>query len=162
MNSHNLIQLGIREYLSNNLPGGYIVKYETAVIDQDNSFATEEFFNTLFVSPGKLPDILICLDERGTRCSYRSAVDHNRVGESVILGFYYSRDILSALEKNILDSVMSVDADEIGRSTVEALADYQEYGYTNSYKTVKIQLLGQDEAVRLMEAEPEQIEEVEE
>ena len=156
-NSQNLIQVGIREYLGANLPGGYIVQYETELIDQSNTFATEEFFNNLFISNATLPDILICLDEKGTRCAYRASVDHNRVGDSMILGFYYTKDILSALEKEILDSVMAVDADEIGKGTVDALADYQEYGYSNSYSTVTIQLLGQAEAASILQRETEEM-----
>lgn len=151
--SQNLILLGMREALSNGLPAGYFVNIETELIRQEGTYATEEYFNSFFVERKKLPEVLICLDEKETRCSYRAAVDHNRVGEINIIGYYYSKDILRAVEKEILSCTLSVDAEEIGRSTVEALADFEEYGYTNNYKSVNVKLIDPKEAAELLQVE---------
>ncbi|MDO4491332.1 MAG: substrate-binding domain-containing protein [Lachnospiraceae bacterium] len=157
--SQSLALLGMREYINGNLPKGYFVNVETELIPQESSFATEEYINSMFVSSAPLPDIMICLDERGTRCSYLSAVDHNRVGETAIVGYYSSKDTLAALEKGILDSILSVDAEEMGKSSVEVLLDYQEYGYANTYNTVKIQLLDKEDAARILERDRDNTEE---
>lgn len=149
--SQNLILLGMRESLKKGLPSGYFVNIETELIDQGSSYAAEEYFNTLFVSEKNLPEILVCLDERETRCAYLSAVDHNRVGETVMIGYYYSEDILSAVEKQVLDCTLAVDASEIGRGAVDALLDCEEYGLTNSYQAVNVELLGQKEAEKLLQ-----------
>lgn len=154
--SQNLTLMGLREYVNDHLPEGYYVEFTTELISQNSSFATEEYFNNLFVSGGKLPDVLICLDEGGTRCSYLAAVDHNRVGETKIIGYYYSKDILTALEKGIFDAVLSVDAEAIGRGAAEALMDYQEYGYTNSYRTAAVRLLGQEDAAFMLKQKEEE------
>lgn len=151
--SQNLILLGMREAISKGLPPGYYVNIETELINQEGTYATEEYFNSFFVSRKDLPEVLICLDEKETRCSYRSAVDHNRVGELDMIGYYYSKDILRAVEKEILSCTLSVDAEEIGRSTVDALADFEEYGYTNSYKAVSVKLIDPQEASEILKEE---------
>lgn len=152
-NDQEQILYSVRQYLNANLPVGYYIEVTPQLIPLDTAYATEAFFNDMFVSSELLPHILICLDERGTKSSYQAAVDHNRVGETVIIGYYFSKDILSALEKEIVDSVLYVNAEEMGNDAVAALLDYQEYGYTNNYVAVGVELIGRKEAVEILRKE---------
>lgn len=154
--SQERIILGMRQYLKDKLPVGYYVDINPQLISQGAAYATEEFFNDMFVSAERLPAVLICLDERGTKCSYRASVDHNRVGETVIIGYYYSKDILSALDKQTLDSVLYVDAEEMGNSAVDALVDFQNFGYMNSYKIVSVKMMGHEEAAEMIRKNKEE------
>lgn len=149
--SQNLILLGIRETLDKELGKEHKVSVETRAVDNSRSFSSEESIRDIFLDSERLPDILVCLSAVHTRCAYQAAVDHNKVGTLQILGYYDSDTILDAVAKNILHSTVALDTDQMGRRCVEALDEYVETGYTNSYRAVDARLITSEEAKKLLE-----------
>lgn len=152
--SQNLILLGIRETLDKDLGEGHSVAVDTRSVDNTRSFSSEESIRDIFLDPKKLPDILVCLSAVHTRCAYQAAVDLNKVGTIQILGYYDSETILDGVAKNILCATAALDTDQMGRRCVEALDEYMETGYTNSYRAVDTRLITWEEARKLLEGEP--------
>lgn len=149
--SQNLSLLGIRETLERELGENYPVTVEAAPVDNTRSFGSEESIRDIFLDTEDMPDILVCLNSVYTRCAYQAAVDYNKVGTVRILGYYDSDAILDAVAKNIIDSTITLDTAQMGRLCVQALDEYLETGYTNSYLAVDIQLITAKEAVKLLE-----------
>lgn len=150
--SQNLILLGIRETLEKELGENDPVTVETEPVDNTRDFGSEESIRDIFLG-ADTPDILVCLNEAYTRCAYQAAVDYNKVGTVQILGYYDSDPILDAVAKNIVDSTITLDTDQMGRFCVQALDEYLETGYTNSYLAVDIRLITEKEAEQMMEQE---------
>lgn len=149
--SQNLTMLGIRETLEQEL-GKDIPAVESRPVDNTGNFSAEESIRDIFLDPGEMPDILVCLNEVYTRCAYQAAVDYNQVGTVQILGYYDSETILNAVAKNIIYSTITLDAEQMGRLCVQALEEYRQTGYTNSYMAVDTRLITMEEAAKLLES----------
>ncbi len=147
--SQNLTLLGIRETLEQEL-GKNIPAVESRLVDNTGNFSAEESIRDIFLDPQEMPDILLCLNEVYTRCAYQAAVDYNEVGTVQILGYYDSETILNAVAKNIVYSTITMDAEQMGRLCVQALEEYRQTGYTNSYMAVDTRLIGMEEAEKLL------------
>lgn len=139
--SGNLILLGMRERLENELGATRAVTIETAQVDNSGSFSAEEYIRDLFLDEAQVPDILICLSEVYTQCAYQAAVDYNKVGDVQLLGYYCSDQVLDALAKDIVKATITPDVQEMGRLCVQALDEYESTGYTNGYEVVDLQLV---------------------
>lgn len=151
--SQNLVLLGIRETLENQILNRGMVTVETRPVDNSRSFSSEESIRDIFLDPDHLPDILVCLSAVHTRCAYQAAVDHNKVGTVQIIGYYDSEAILEAVAKRILCATIALDTEQMGRLCVQALDEYVETGYTNNYMAVDTRLITAEEAERLVEGE---------
>lgn len=150
--SQNLILLGIRETLERKLGENHPVVVETAPVDNRRSFSSEESIRDIFLDTEEMPDILVCLNAVYTRCAYQAAVDYNKVGTMRILGYYDSDVILDAVAKDIIDSTITLDTVQMGQLCVEALDEYVNTGYTNSYLAVDTHLITAGEAKQMMKA----------
>lgn len=148
--SSNLILLGIRESLEQQLGVTRAISIETAQVDNSGSFSAEEYIRDLFLNEEEVPDILICLSEVYTQCAYQAAVDYNKVGDVQILGYYCSDQLLDALSKDIVKATITPDTDKMGRLCVQALEEYQQTGYTNGYETVDLKLVTSGDARKLL------------
>lgn len=153
----NLITFAIRDCFSEvwqgeeNLP-----EMEIRKIDTSDAFSAEEAIRDIFMDSQNLPDIMVCLNSVYTQCTYQAAVDHNRVGEVRILGYYSTDAILDAVEKRIIYSTVQIDTQEMGSQCIRALTEYHESGYTSSYVPISTQVIGSEEARKLLqEAEVE-------
>jgi ribose transport system substrate-binding protein len=149
--SQNLILLGIRETLERETEEKAAVTVDTIPVDNVRSFSSEESIRDIFLDTEQIPDILVCLNAVYTRCAYQAAVDYNQVGAVQILGYYDSDAILEAVSKNIIDSTITLDTEQMGRLCVQALEEYAETGYTNSYQAVDTHLITSEEAKLLLE-----------
>ncbi|MDO4260932.1 MAG: substrate-binding domain-containing protein [Eubacteriales bacterium] len=149
--SQNLILLGIRETLTQELPD-CPVTVDTALVDNTGAFSSEESIRDILLNE-QLPDIIVCLDEIHTRCAYQAAVDYNQVGTVRILGYYDSASILEAVSKEILSATITPDTEQMGRYCVQALEEYADTGYTNGYMAVDTYLITKAEALRMLEQE---------
>ena len=58
-------------------------------VDNTNSFSVEESIRDIFLGE-EIPDVIVCLNELSTVCTYQAVVDFNMVGEVSILGYYDS------------------------------------------------------------------------
>ncbi|MCD7736841.1 MAG: substrate-binding domain-containing protein [Lachnospiraceae bacterium] len=113
-------------------------------LESSTDFDYDEGIRELFVEYSPLPDILICMDEVLTECAYQALIDYNEVGSIDIIGFYYSDQILDAVEKGIIPVTLVVDADEVGAYSTHALDEYHTLNHTSSYSSVELSLITQD------------------
>ena len=148
--SANLILLGMRERLENEMDSSYTVSIETAQVDNSDSFSAEEYIRDLFLDEKQVPDILICLSGIYTQCAYQAAVDFNKVGDVQLLGYYCTDQLLDALSKDIVNATITPDVQQMGQLCVEALEEYNQTGYTNGYEAVNLQVVTAADARRLL------------
>lgn len=148
--SQNLILLAIRETLEKSLGNQNQISVETRPIEGSRSFSAEESIRDIFLDE-ELPNVLVCLNAVHTRCAYTAAVDYNKVGTVQILGYYNSEAILEAVSKNIIQATVGLDTVQMGELCVQALDEYVETGYTNSYMAVDIYVITPEEAKELTE-----------
>lgn len=152
-NTQNIIYSSLMENLE-----GQNVQLDIMVVDNTNVFSAEEAIRVLVVSPTEeeaaaglqpssgatAPDILICLNATNTVCAYQAVVDHNKVGEIQILGYYDSDEILTAVEKRIVQATVAVDADRVGAASVDALIEYLNFHRTSDFTPVGLTVVTAD------------------
>ena len=112
-------------------------------VDNTNSFSVEESIRDIFLGE-EIPDVIVCLNELSTVCTYQAVVDFNMVGEVSILGYYDSEAIVSAIEKGGVYATISIDAAQMGDYAVTALADYHDIGNISEYYLADVTLINQD------------------
>ncbi|MCD7841486.1 MAG: substrate-binding domain-containing protein [Lachnospiraceae bacterium] len=120
-------------------------------LESSSDFDYEEGIRELFVNRSPLPDVLICMDEVLTECAYQALIDYNEVGNASIIGFYYSDQILEAIEKGIIPATLVVDTAEVGIYCIDALNEYHTLGHTSSYYSVDLSLITQDNIADYLE-----------
>ena len=150
-NAQNIVYSSIKESLE-----GRNVTLDVVTIDNNNVFSAEETIREMVVSspssvasadtPPQLgkdygPNMLICLNATNTICAYQAVVDHNKVGQIQILGYYDSDEILSAIDKRVIQATVTVDANRVGASCVTTLMEYLEQGRTSDFTPVVLQLV---------------------
>lgn len=138
--SQNILLGSIRETIQKR-GMDHKISVETAQIQNDSLFAAEESIRDIFMTSERLPDIIICLNEGHTTCVYQTVVDYNKVGQVEIVGYYVSDTILSAIEKEIIYSTISIDTEQMGTYCVDALNEYIENGYASDYYGVDVSLI---------------------
>ncbi len=147
----NIIYSSIKERLE-----GKTCTLDVVTVDNSNVFSAEEAIRDLVVTtpsavvsetvPPQLgktygPDMLICLNATNTICAYQAVVDHNKVGQIQILGYYDSDEILTAVEKRIIQATVAVDANRVGASSLDALLEYLEEKRTSDFTPVGLSLV---------------------
>ncbi len=150
-NAQNIVYSSIKESLE-----GTVATLDVVTIDNSNVFSAEEAVRELVVispsqaatadTPQQLgktygPDMLICLNATNTICAYQAVVDHNKVGQIQILGYYDSDEILTAVEKRIIQATVAVDANRVGASCVDALMEYFDLSRTSDFTPVGLTLV---------------------
>lgn len=133
----NIIFSGIQETLEQDGGG---IRVRTAAVENKGAFDAEESIRHMFLET-ELPDVVICLEELFTSCTYQAVVDYNLVGEMDIIGFYDSETILKAIERNVVRSTISIDTQEMGQYCVQALNEYRSNGYVSEYFGVGTNLI---------------------
>lgn len=128
-------------------------------IDAEDIFSAEESIRNIFLEKENLPDIMLCVNSVYTRCAYQAVVDYNLVGQISIIGFFSNDTILEAVDKQVIFSTISVDTNEMGKSCIQALYEYNNMGYTNSYLPVGIEVVDQEKAHAIIEAKMDRTEE---
>ncbi|MDO5423145.1 MAG: substrate-binding domain-containing protein [Eubacteriales bacterium] len=120
-------------------------------IDSSTDFDTEEAIRDIFLNSETLPDIILCMDEVATECTYQALLDYNEVGNVNIIGFYYSDLILDALQKGTIPVTIALNTEEIGQYSIAALEEYLSLGHASSYYSVAIDILTQKNAASFAE-----------
>ena len=146
----NVITMAIEDLISEKYPEFPLPEFNIIGIDSEDSFSVEEDIRHLFLNEEDLPDIMLCLNSVYTRCAYQAIVDQNKVGEVQVVGYFADSSILEAVNKQIIYSTIAVDTWEMGRYGVQALNEYRQTGYTNSYMPVSTQVIGYREAGKLL------------
>lgn len=146
----NLVTMAIEDALLESIEEEQLPEIEIQRIEAEDTFSVEEDIRNIFIAQSELPDVMICMSDAFTQCAYQAIVDYNRVGEVKIIGFYADDTILDAIDKDIIYSTIALDTDEMGRSAIQALSEYCDTGYTNSYVSVGTQVIGKKEAKTLL------------
>ncbi|MCD8022958.1 MAG: substrate-binding domain-containing protein [Lachnospiraceae bacterium] len=128
-------------YLEEQKTEGQEVTVSLYYLDNSSDFDYEEGIRDLFVSDSPLPDILICMDEVLTECAYQALIDYNQVGSTSIIGFYYSDQILEAIDKGVIPVTLAVDTTEVGSFCIDALEEYYTLSHTSSYYSVTLSVI---------------------
>jgi len=110
-------------------------------INSQKDFDSEEKIRDIILNSETLPDILVCLDATDTECAYQAVREYNLVGEVTIIGYYSTETILTAINKNIIESTFAVDDKEMGEYSVDALTEYLQTGHANDIKGVDITII---------------------
>ena len=154
----NTLFLGLRDSLEQRISQKewpWQVEISATAVDGSDAFQTEEVIRQLMVEAAPQPKILVCLSEADTRRAYQAAVDYNRVGEVRILGYYESRQVLEGIDKEIIDSTITVDGEQVGSLCVQALGEYRKTGYVNGYLPVDTCLIDRENVSEYLERYPE-------
>ena len=138
--NQNIIYGGIQDTISRSGRADDFI-FNTEAINGRIPFEAEEAISELIRNTGKLPEVIVCLDELNTSCIYQALIDYNRVGETLVYGYYIDESILSAIERNIISATALIDTDEMGRYGVDALNEYINAGIVNEYLPVDIRLI---------------------
>jgi len=142
--SQNIVWSGIQEaIMEENDNEDLHFNLSMAAIDDSSTFTVEESIRNLFLQE-ETPDIIICLNELNTSCVYQAVVDHNKVGDVSILGYYASDTILKGIYRSVIDAVVTVDVEQMGQYCVDALYEYELLGNTSDYFSVDITLIDKD------------------
>lgn len=112
---------------------GLNVTVKSVMVNTKDAFSSEESIRKIIMDKENPPDLLVCLTESDTISAYQAVVDYNKVGDVQIIGYYNSDLILRAIEKNIVQTTMTLDAEQMGAYCVEALT---EYGKNNNVSDV--------------------------
>ncbi len=130
--SQNIIFQGIRETIEA-ADNSSSFSLETMAVPDTSAFGAEESISALIMKNDELPDIMVCLNEIYTTCVSQALVDYNRVGQTIVYGFYENSTILSAIRKNIIYATVTMNTSQMGSYCIEALKEYEEAGLTNEY-----------------------------
>lgn len=110
-------------------------------ISGENAFSTDEEIRRLFLDKEELPDVLVCLNEEDTIGVCKAAVDYNMVGKLKIIGYSAREEVVTAIEKNIVDSSIMVNMSEMGEKAVRALYKNRDRKSTKTQITVVPQVI---------------------
>ena len=133
----NIIYSGLSDYLAKiNIKSKFTLS--TQAVGDGTIFSAEEDISDIFAG-NELPDIMVCLDETNTTCACQAIVDCNKVGSTMLLGYFRNDTILDAIRKNILSCSFTVDPKEIGIDCVDELNDYKSEGRITEYQTIGIE-----------------------
>jgi ribose transport system substrate-binding protein len=134
--SQNVINTSILEMVGNRK-----VEVKSAIVNTQSTFSSEEDIRDIIMDKENPPDVLVCLTAVDTLTANRAVVDYNKVGEIDIIGYYDSDIILQAIQKNIVHSTMTIDANKMGAYCVEALTEYRDTGRVSDYYSVDISVI---------------------
>ena len=121
------------------------IEISTYTVDPTNEYSAEESIKGLLLRErSTLPEIVVCLGELDTIAVYQMVVDYNEVGLVDILGYYDSEVILNGIDRGVIYATISADTSQMGASSIDALTEYFDYGYTNQYSTAGISIITKD------------------
>ncbi len=138
--SQNIIFQGIRDTIERSDSSKYF-ELQTMAVPDTSTFGAEESISALIMKDGQLPDMIVCLNEIYTTCACQALVDYNRVGDTIVYGFYENSTILSSIRKNIISATVTVDTEQMGKYCIEALREYGSFGYVNEYMQADIEVI---------------------
>ncbi len=149
--NQNIIYSSIKETLKSAPQKSTSLQLDSVMVNNENVFSSEEAIRDIIMDAQVSPDIMICLSGVDTQCAYQAVVDHNKVGAINILGYYSTPDILTAVQKKIIYSTISIDASQMGILAVQALNDSIKGERVSEYLPVDTELITSANVVNYME-----------
>lgn len=127
-NADDIIHSAIQQSMT-----GRNISLSSSVVDTSTPFASEEDVMNILDSLDKIPDVIICLNDRTTESAIQCVVDKNLVGKTTILGYYDSETIRKAIDRGSVYSTFAIETKTLARQCVKALNEYYETGFVSQY-----------------------------
>lgn len=140
----DLVYKQLKATVQEGLEPGTQVEIASLTLDEENAFEAEEVIRDLFRDQNSQPDILVCMNETHSACAYYAMVDYNQVGSVQLIGFYQSESMLNAVQKGIVPRVITLDTEQAGRCSIEALDEYYRMGYASNYFSVDLSIITEE------------------
>ncbi|WP_158588696.1 substrate-binding domain-containing protein [Butyrivibrio sp. X503] len=141
----NILISAIKDAIEQGGEDGDKFSFNIITIIDTNAFSVEESIRDIFLnSNDDIPDVIVCLNELNTVCTYQAVVDFTKVGETYILGYYDSDAIIREIEKGTVYATVGIDSKQLGEYCITALSDYYEFGNTSQYYTADVKLINQN------------------
>lgn len=134
--------------------GEETAKIKAETVNTQSTFSSAEDIRNIIMDNENPPDVLVCLTADDTLGAYQAVVDYNKVGQIDIIGYYASDTILQAIDKNIVHSTMTIDADKMGAYCVEALTEYLTTRNVSDYYSVDINVIDAENVNDYRKEEP--------
>lgn len=131
----------IKSEVKEKSPFGDQVQIDALRINSGNTFESEEAIRNVFLDAEIFPDILVCLDEVDTKCAYQALIDYNKAGQMELIGYYPTESFLNGIEKGTASAAFKMDAEQMGKYSVEALKEFRDMGYVSEYFSVDLELI---------------------
>lgn len=122
------------------------IKVEEIIIPSGQAFESEEIVRNLFQNPKGPPDVIVCMDEVDTEAVYQAVIDYNCVGQTQVIGYYRSKATLDAVRKGTMAMTLCIDTSQMGKYSVQALKESIQDGRTNSFYSVDLQFVTDENA----------------
>ncbi|WP_034444640.1 sugar ABC transporter substrate-binding protein [Butyrivibrio sp. AE2032] len=151
----NIIISGLQDAINQNNVTDSEFAVSIVAVDNTNNFSVEESIRDIFLGDD-IPNVIVCLNELSTVCTYQAVVDFNKVGEVSILGYYDSEAIVNAIERGGVYATIAIDAAQLGQYSVSALSDYYEFGNTSEYYLADVTLINQDNVADFLKEEEDE------
>lgn len=104
-------------------------------------FILDELLYETLRSEEERPDILICLDPQDSLSVIRTLVDNNLVGQLGVITYYHNQEILDAIENRIVDSTLSLSAEDLATRAIQSVREILETDRTSNYQILPMQFL---------------------
>lgn len=147
--AQNLIYSGIREKTA---PVAERMELSVVSIDDSGKFESEETVRDLVLGE-KQPDILVCLSAVDTISAFQCIVDYNMVGKISIIGYHSSKEILEEIQKGIVKSTISINAEKMGQIALDGMYEYLSRQYVSEYLQADSELITMDNVNLYIEEE---------
>ena len=131
-NSDDFIIQAIQKQLT-----GRFVAISSKEVDTSSQFTSEENIMKTLDELNKMPDVIICLNDKITESAIQSIVEKNLVGKTRILGYYDSETIKKAIEKGSVYATFTIDTKTLAIQSVNALNEFNNTGHVSDFYTIK-------------------------
>lgn len=149
----DLVYKQLRATVQEGLKEGQKVEIGSLTFTPGTPFGSEELIRDLLQNENGRPDILVCMSETESECAYYAMVDYNQVGSVKLIGYYQSASMLSAVQKGVIPMVVTIDTQQVGAYSIEALEEYYSMGYVSSYFSVDLDIITKENVGTYQEAE---------
>jgi len=131
------------------------ITFDTWLVRNANEFGIDEEVRDIILNMQEEPDIMVCLSDRITESVYQQVVEYNKVESIDIIGIASSNMVFDAVNKQLIDCVITFDKKMMGVKTVDALLEYKNNGYVSEYYMVDTTLVSSSNARRYIDHEEE-------
>lgn len=123
---------------------GRSVSFTSAIVDTSSPFTSEESIMNIIDGIDKMPDVIICLNDRTTESAIQCIVEKNLVGKTTILGYYSSDTILKAIDRGSVYATFTIETKTVARQCVNALNEYNNTGFVSEYNPANYIMINRD------------------
>ena len=123
---------------------GRSVAFTSAIVDTSSPFTSEESIMNIIDGIDKIPDVIICLNDRTTESAIQCVVEKNLVGKTTILGYYSSDTILKAIDRGSVYATFTIETTTVARQCVNALNEYNNTGFVSEYNPANYIMINRD------------------